>query len=69
MSIRPFLSAFKNLQIIVHIMLIDLFTVAHCEIFFEYILMATNLQVYDLSTYMAKYLPVVKNEAMNLHFE
>ena len=50
-------------------MLIDLYTVAHCEIFFKYILQISNLQFIDLSDPMADNLPVFKNEAINLHFE
>ena len=34
LSLKRLLNAFKNLQIVVHLMLIDLFSVAQCEIFF-----------------------------------
>ena len=50
-------------------MLIDLFTVAHCEIFFGYVLQISNLQFFDLSDPMVDNLPVFKNEAINSHFE
>ena len=43
LALKRFIDAFKNLQIIVHIMLIDLFTVGHCEVYFEFILKITNL--------------------------
>ena len=42
-GLKRLIDSFKNLQIIVHIMLIDLFTVANCETFFSYLLMITNL--------------------------
>ena len=43
LALKRFLDAFKSLQIIVHIMLIDLFTAGHCEVFFGKILKITNL--------------------------
>ena len=43
LALKRFLDAFKSLQIIVHIMLIDVFTVAHCEEFFGFILKISNL--------------------------
>ena len=43
LALKQFLDAFKSLQIIVHIMLIDVFTVAHCEEFFGFILQISNL--------------------------
>ena len=42
-GLKRLIDSFKNLQIIVHVMLIDLFTVANCETFFSYLLMITNL--------------------------
>ena len=43
LALKRFLDAFKTLQIIVHIMLIDLLAVAHCEAFFKFIMKITNL--------------------------
>ena len=57
-GLKRLIDSFKNLQIIVHIMLIDLFSVAHCEIFFGYLLNISNLQVYDPSETMTDALPV-----------
>ena len=58
LALKRLLDSFKHLQIIVHIMLIDLFSVAHCEIFFGYLLNISNLQVYDPSETMTDALPV-----------
>ena len=69
LALKRLLDSFKHLQIIVHIMLIDVFTVAHCEVFIGYVLQISNLQLLDLSKPMAEILPVFENEAINLHFE
>ena len=58
LALKLFLDAFKNLQIIVHIVLIDLFTVAHCEVFFGFILRISNLELFDPSELMIDTLPV-----------
>ena len=58
LALKLFLDAFKNLQIIVHIVLIDLFTVAHCEVFFGFILKISNLEFFDPSKLMIDTLPV-----------
>lgn len=67
--LKRLLDAFKSLQIIVHVMLIDLFSVAHCEVFFGYVLQISNLQFFDPSGPMVDTLPVFENEAINIHFE
>lgn len=69
LALKPLLDAFKNLQIIVHIMLIDLYSVAHCETFFGYLLLVTNMEIYDPSEHFVENLPVVENDALNMHFE
>ena len=69
LALKRLLDSFKHLQIIVHIMLIDVFTVAHCEVFIGYVLQISNLQLLDLSEPMVENLPVNENEAINLHFE
>ena len=43
LALKRFIDAFKSLQIIVHIMLIDLPTVTHCGAFFKFILKISNL--------------------------
>ena len=69
LALKRLLDSFKNLQIVVHILLIDVFTVAHCEVFIVYVLQISNLQLFDLSKPIVEHLPVNENEAINLHFE
>ena len=42
LALKRLLDAFKNLQIIVHIILIDMFAVAHSENFFKHLLQISN---------------------------
>ena len=42
LALKRLLDTFKTLQIVVHIMLIDMFAVAHSEIFFRYLLQISN---------------------------
>ena len=69
LALKRLLESFKNLQIIVHIMLIDNFTVAHCETFFKFILMISNLELVDLTDVYSENLHVPKDEAIDMHFE
>lgn len=68
-ALKPLLDAFKNLQIIVHVMLIDLYSVAHTEAFFGFLLMVCNMQVINPSQLIKESLPVDENEALNVRFE
>ena len=43
LSVKRLLNSFKNLQIVVHIMLIDLFSVAQCEILIGEVMKMSNL--------------------------
>ena len=42
LSLKRLLDTFKTLQIAVHMMLIDLFAVAHSEIFFRHLMQIAN---------------------------
>ena len=46
-GLKPILDSFKNIQVIVHYMLIDSFSLASCELFFSNLLMISNVQVFD----------------------
>ena len=64
------MNSFKNLQIVVHLMLIDLFSVAQCEVFLGQVMQVSNLHFFDTSGAITETLPVAEDdEAVNLHFE
>ena len=58
-GLKPILDSFKNIQVILNIMLIDLFSVAICEVFFAKLLQIANIEVIDPSSWFIKYLPVI----------
>ena len=70
-SLNKLVSFVINMQIIMTMMLINIFCTAHAELYKNYLLEIVNFEVFDYSSILVEYLsiPVVESEAFNPHFE
>ena len=72
-SLNKLLQAFKNLQIILHIMLIDIFCIQHVESFAKFVMKIVNfeIEIIDLQGYMVDnpIIEIKESEPINIHFE
>ena len=59
----------KHLQIIVHIMLINVFLVAHAEVFIQALLGIVSFELYDLTDVYLNVFSLEMTDPVNEHFE
>ena len=67
-GLKPLVDSFIHLQVIVHVMLINIFSFSSIENFYSYLLKISNAQMYDPSLILVSVLPIEMNKPMNLHF-
>ena len=68
-SLNRLISLVKNIQIIMHTMLIKIFLVSHAELFRNFLMKTINFEIIEYSKFFMEYLPVVDSEAFDSHFE
>ena len=68
-SLKPLLDAVKHLQIIVNIMLIDLYMYAKTEKFYARLREIMYFQAIDPTSFLVKYLPIKIDKPVSIHFE
>ena len=67
-GLKPLVDAFIHLQLIVHIMLLNLFTFASIESYYKYLLTVSNAEMYDAQPILTEILKIEPSDPMNQHF-
>ena len=68
-GLQKLISALRNLQVIVHIMLMETFCVIHAKVFSTRLLEIVNFEFYDPGELYVKYLPIEESDPLSLNFE
>ncbi len=68
-SLNKVLGKVKGIQIIVHLMLINMYRTAHAEKFNLKLLEIANFEFYDPTDYFIEYLPINESDPINERFE
>ena len=68
-GLKRLIESIRNLTVLIHVFLIDVYSVAHAEFFIQKLFALTQFEFYDMQQYIIDYLHAEESDSLNIHFE